>query len=67
VNDFLPIEQLPDGITALLHAGSKFFYGYILSGKVYRFTGEPYNGIVSPYEFRRLTKFEEMNLGKYHV
>jgi hypothetical protein len=67
MNDFLPIEQLPEGITVLLHTGNQFFYGYILEDKIYRFTGESYNGIVSPYEFRRLTKFEEMNLGKYHV
>ena len=67
MNDFLPIEQLPEGLMALLHTGSKFFYGYILGDKIYRFTGEPYNGIVSPYEFRRLTKYEEKHLGRYHV
>jgi hypothetical protein len=66
MNDFLPIEQLPEGIMVLLHAGSQFFYGYIFRDRVYRFTDEPFRGIVSPYEFRRLTKYEEKNLGKYH-
>jgi hypothetical protein len=64
--DFLPIEQLPEGIMALLRAGSRYFYGYILRDKIYRFTNEPYNGIVSPFEFRRLTEYEEKNLGRYH-
>ena len=59
-----PIEELPEGVTALFHVGSRYFFGYRLDGRYYRHTGEIYTGIVSPCEFRRLTEYEKQNLGR---